>query len=548
MKLALQKHDFSWVQSGITEEDADLSRLVKGVAITEGEYKSWGAIGPDEISMGAGAMRASALMGKAHLNVDHIASSDKLPPDYIEKYPGIEDPYPVGQIIDAQSVVGPDGKRQAEFIAYITNDVVYSLIRDRKIVGNSVETIIRDMDCSGNAEGPAAGCMETGSAFLRLGLMLEEVPDSDGTWVDVVTADDVEIVGKETEADDGFWFFNLGGKKRHALRSPALIRAIRRAHKTGHPFAAHAMAAHSSPPNNNNNSSKALPLETFLTPEGEWRDGVTSISMFLQSDKGINAELADEIGEWIIENPDALSHYQIAYLSQADLLAWWGVTRSLGGGAVVMPSPSPSHSHATTTPHNNDDDEVIATTTAADMEGEEADDDDGDQEEGGAAADAAAAGCDCDCHHDDNAQSGDTPEEEEEEEPPAADITTTTPAKADHSRATPPPPPQTRRRQTAGPPTLAATAAARTHSAVTATLPDTADHARLTQERRHALEERALDGRIALIKSQMQDYSYSAWATGKSGRDADTIYLELRHELRELEETKKNMTPVPYQA
>ena len=150
------------------------------------DSKSKDVMTRDNVLAGGGAMRASALMGKATLDIDHLET--RLPAEYGRKYgKEINEPYPPGFIVDAQSVENEvDGKKlmQAEFIAIIENNKVFDMIKQGLFKGCSVVDYSRNMRCNPEA------CEYEGSAYLSNTLILDEVPNSNGTWVAAVTEED----------------------------------------------------------------------------------------------------------------------------------------------------------------------------------------------------------------------------------------------------------------------------------------------------------------------------------------------------------------------
>ena len=75
-------HSFTWPvpidMAKMDPQEFFAMRMIKGVAMTEGELKSGDLMTRDNVIAGGGAMRASALMGKAQLDIDHYEA--ELPP------------------------------------------------------------------------------------------------------------------------------------------------------------------------------------------------------------------------------------------------------------------------------------------------------------------------------------------------------------------------------------------------------------------------------------------------------------------------------------
>lgn len=295
----------------LSHEDAVAIGLIKGVALTEGELKSGEAMTRDNVIMGAGAMRASALNGTARLDIDH--HYDKLPPEYLEKYGGeIANPYPPGFIIDAQAVENEipgsgETRMQVEFLAIIENRTVYDMIKAGKIKGCSVVDFIRNVNCDGekSVDGGGPGCQYEGSAYLENTLILDEVPNSNSTWVAVVSDADIgTIIANRSEEVKN----KLRKQMRHSL-SPVQKIIIN----------AHA----------GSNWSDEQSLDAYMT-DGIWNNGAESIADYLKSEKSIDEAVAAKMADYLIKNPETLSQYQLEWLSMEDLSAWWTSIQTSG--------------------------------------------------------------------------------------------------------------------------------------------------------------------------------------------------------------------------
>ena len=275
--------NFAWVQDfDLTPEIAQELGLVKGVCLIEGRTKSGDMFDSADVIQGVGAMRAAALLGAGNLNIDHLR---KLPDSYEKKYPGIsEHPYPVGFIIDAQAVKRDDGKWLGEFLGSVFNKVLYALIRDHKVVGNSVEDVMRKEDCS-DCSGNVCTCHPEGSAFLENAVILEEVPNVDGTWIAPVTADDIgTIITNETH---------------YATPMTPLMLKLNALVKRQH-------------------------VSDYFTGD-TWTNGAESIRDYLVDEKDIDAAVAEQMAQYLYENPTVMTPTQMTNLSRADLEAWWGL-------------------------------------------------------------------------------------------------------------------------------------------------------------------------------------------------------------------------------
>ena len=275
---------FKWpAPMELTIEDAEGIGLVKGVLMREGKLKSGDVMTRDNVMQGAGALRATARAGEAWIDIDHY--DEKLPEKYTEKYgKEINEPYPVGNVIDCEAVEGKDGKMEVQAIMAIVNKTAYKLIKDGKIKGNSVVDFYRKLTCDKD-------CEFEGSTYRMNTLVLEEIPNSEGTWVQHVTKDDIgtiiQTVKKDTHAANRKVWGTLN----------KIIMENRKAHE--------------------------FDLLGKYQTEGKWTDGKSSIVEFLEHGKDIEQELAKQIAEWIESTPDLFSNYQLEHASAADLIAWW---------------------------------------------------------------------------------------------------------------------------------------------------------------------------------------------------------------------------------
>lgn len=103
----------------------------------------------DNIVAGAVALQAVAAAGFALADVTH--HQHELPASYVEKYGlGINDPYPVGHVLDAQGIVAKDGLAEIQGIMMIQNPTVCNLISAGRVNGYSVVDMIRKKVCNGD--------------------------------------------------------------------------------------------------------------------------------------------------------------------------------------------------------------------------------------------------------------------------------------------------------------------------------------------------------------------------------------------------------------
>ena len=352
------KAQFVWAGDlGITAEMAREMRLVKGVCMVEGATKD-GRQHPehedtytrDLVLEGMAGLRAAAWLGQGQIDIDHYPS--RLPDSYRTDHPGLgAESYPPGFPIDAQAVEHED-KMLGEFLAMIPDTKTYEMIRDHKFVGCSVMNWYRDADCS-DCSGRTCKCVEEGSVFIDNTLVLTGVPNVDGTWVDVVDAEDIGtmLVNAQTAGNAGY-----AGR----LSDRAMLTA--RIRNTREQMAAAQTAPPASPPPSPPAGGRAnAPFESYYQ-NGAWVNGTESIREFLIEEKEVDADTAGEIAEYLTANPDALEPSQILLLSGADYEAWWSRhTRNmalrrltehenklqvLDGGVSAPPAPQPAGSRA----------------------------------------------------------------------------------------------------------------------------------------------------------------------------------------------------------
>ena len=244
-----------------------------------GKLKSEEVMTDDNVTGGIGAMRAFALQGVAKIDIDHY--EDKLPDIYQEKY-GLENGT-VGTIIDAEAVKD-DGKVNGEFIAMLDDKKTYDLVKAGKFKGCSVVDYVRNLKCDEE-------CEYEGSAYMNNTLILEEVPNSNGTWVSAVTEEDIGTV------------ITIPDKQSHAARKiiPIIQERLKKKHEE---------EPEPEPEN---------PM-TKYKKDDKWKDG--GVAEYLTEERGMPKELATRVGKVMSQYPDILNDYQIGYLSESDLNAW----------------------------------------------------------------------------------------------------------------------------------------------------------------------------------------------------------------------------------
>lgn len=301
-------HDFNWTKAyKISLEEAREFRLVKGVAMTEGEAKRGELMTEENLRYATGAMAASALLGYAALDIDHWAESipsqkelTEMSLDYnysiydVEK---INAEYPVGYIVDcalSKNKVGVDGEElwQVEFIAFMSNDYVYEMIKKNQFKACSVVDYPREYSCdSCNAETGECTCSVEGSKFLLNTLILEAVPNSHSTWISAIDENDIGSIVKPN------------GTNQHAIHTNKIKTLIEFCKSNRHAI-------------------DVADIDKYMT-NGKWNDGVESVKEFLINEKNIPADKVNEIAQFIFDNPALLNKEQLTYLSGADILSWY---------------------------------------------------------------------------------------------------------------------------------------------------------------------------------------------------------------------------------
>ena len=245
----------------VTVEEAAELGLIKGVAMVSGKLKSGEIMTPENVYSGGGGMRAAMVMDKAKINVDHFQPDEELPEEYRKRFgKEIGKNSLRGDVVDVQTVT-EDDKAKVEFIATV-DKVIYDLIKAGKVKGNSVEDAVRALSCNKNE------CVYEGSAYFNNALIMLEVPNSDGTWVDVVDEQDLgTILVKDAEQI----------KKHSNNRIATYLKKHLKKHEMSEEE-----------------------LNDYMT-EGNWNDGVESVKKFLKEKKGIEN---DEFAQFIFDSPN----------------------------------------------------------------------------------------------------------------------------------------------------------------------------------------------------------------------------------------------------
>ncbi len=297
---SLKSHKFDWFKVfGFTLKDAQELRLIKCAAMTAGEAKRGEIMTDENVIFATGAMSAAAMNGSAKIDIDHHAES--LPKDEYSKYPvdKINAIYPPATIIDAAAVKNEIGKNktpriQTECVAICENETVYKMIQENKFIGCSVIDTFRNETCSCD-DSDNCTCTVEGSHFFTNTLVLEGVPNSEGTWVQTVDKNDV---GTMLVSDSNI----LTAKQKH--QKHLFLNILKQKH-------------HLTKTKNKVNESD---LSKYQDKDGAWLDGVNSITSFLIEEKEIDEAKAKEIAAYLFDNPNQYNVLQLTFLSSDDII------------------------------------------------------------------------------------------------------------------------------------------------------------------------------------------------------------------------------------
>ena len=307
------KHTFKWpLPLELKKEDLSKLMLIKGVAMSEGDVKTGEGMTRDNVIAGAGGLRASSLIGFATLDIDHY--EEELPKEYTKEYPGLK--VPCGFHIDAEPVenlIGEEKKKtmQVEFLAILENKKAYEMVQNHDFVGCSVVDYPRELsckDCDEHTDG--CTCSYKGSAYLKNTLVLKEVPNSNGTWVDVVTEDDIGSIIKNAEGKE-LEKSKLHFKRKHTVLQDKILHVLEKQQQQ-----------------QQQHEYKEADLSDYMT-DGIWNDGKDSIVKFLTDEKEIDEVLALDMAEYLFSNPEKLNQYQLTDLSNDDMVAWWNTVANV---------------------------------------------------------------------------------------------------------------------------------------------------------------------------------------------------------------------------
>jgi hypothetical protein len=159
-----KQHAFNWLPPQLRAIDGERLQLVYGTAAVAGvQGRSGDIITREDLVRGARSLRGQPI------DIDHLA---ELPPSYRERYPGLDRPYPVGYVLDAEE---EDGR--LEFVGRLVNPMAWELLKAGAFKGCSVVQLPRLCRQSGG------GDICEGSTFLGVSLVLEGEPDFPETFV-----------------------------------------------------------------------------------------------------------------------------------------------------------------------------------------------------------------------------------------------------------------------------------------------------------------------------------------------------------------------------
>jgi len=298
---SLKSHKFDWFNIfGFTLKDAKELRLIKCAAMTAGEVKTGEIMSDENVIFATGAMSAAAINGYAKIDIDHHKES--LPEEEYAKYPvkKINEVYPPATIIDAAAAKNEIGKDktpriQTECVAICENETVYKMIQENKFIGCSVVDTFRNETCTCDETGGNCKCSVEGSHFFTNTLVLEGVPNSEGTWVQTVGKDDVGTMLVTNE-------HKLTAKQKH--QKHLFINILKQRHhltKTTH-------------------KANEADLSKYQDENGKWLDGINSIESFLIEEKEIDESKAKEIAAHLFDNPNQYNVLQLTFLSSDDII------------------------------------------------------------------------------------------------------------------------------------------------------------------------------------------------------------------------------------
>jgi len=317
------KHKFAWpVPLMLAPGEEKEFMLFKGVAMQSGEMKRGEKMDKDNLIFATGAMSTAAMMGVALMDIDHFETAAEIPQSYLEKYgKDLINPYPPAFIIDAAVEINktePGGKEyaQVEFIGACTNPLVYDMILKAKFKGCSVVDYYRKETCdcgTDQKEGDVCNkCTIEGSHFLMNTFILEEVPNSNGTWVQALGPEDVGTI-IERPSEELIAQLKLKLNKDPRMRMKTILLG------------------------QNKKLHAQYELDNYMNTEtGVWNDGKTSIVAFLVDEKSIPETTASDMADYLFAHPEALNQYQYENMSAEDLVAWFRHITEMAQNAKLL--------------------------------------------------------------------------------------------------------------------------------------------------------------------------------------------------------------------
>ena len=302
-----KKDGFKWASKlYLTLDDVKALRMIKGSVAVSGKYKRGEDMTDANVIFAAGGLSLKSFEDIAQIDIDHFVKKDSVPQAWRDRHGDAAfDPFPAGFCVDSAAVkikTGPQDELEAyscNFIGSCQNEKVYDMIVDGRFKGcSAVDAARYGADCDkGSCNGDSA---REGSRFTGFTLVLDKVPNSNGTWVGIVDEKDQGTIFDIPKTD-------AQKKIRDDLMAnPSLLKNFSRHIK---PMLA--------------DSKTDATQSSHIDTDGKWIDGAKGCAKFLVDDKGMAQDKADEIGKYIVDHPDEFNDTQITWLSGADLLAWW---------------------------------------------------------------------------------------------------------------------------------------------------------------------------------------------------------------------------------
>ena len=293
------KSEFTWAQAlFLTKADVKELRLVKGCAMKSGEMKRGEIFTELNVAAGTGAMSMMTWLDVVPLDIDHHEKS--LPKEYIQKYGAeLAEIYPPGFIFDSAVVRVQDAEDkhsvECQFVGIMLNKKAYEMAGKGKFVGCSVVDFARNISNCGDGKCDGDPVVE-GSHFIANTLVLDEVPNSNGTYISCVD-----------ESDEGTIFSEPKNEHQRQIRNTIMAN----------PSILKNFARHISKMVANDTGDTAK----YMT-EGKWNSKDDCVK-FLVEMKHIPEDIAKDMGAYMFDHVDDFTTYQLEALSGADLIAWF---------------------------------------------------------------------------------------------------------------------------------------------------------------------------------------------------------------------------------